>query len=58
MTPFTVKNLIPNFSYRKNVQGWFFTRNWTITFLRYSLTYSVILSSVFDEDRDKAHEKM
>jgi len=55
--PFTAKSLVPNFNYSKNVQGWFFIRDWTFEIFRYAFTISVTLISDMNEDRNLAHTK-
>lgn len=55
--PLTIKQFIPNFKFSKNVQGWFFTRNWSLCWLRYCLLFTVTITSDFNEDRRIAHEK-
>ena len=54
---FGIKQLIPEFSFSKNIQGWFFIRNWSITWLTYCLNYSIIIHGDFNESRAIAHEK-
>ena len=53
---FTIKQLIPSFKFSKNVQGWVFTRNWSITWFMYCLLFTVTKTSDTDEDRKIAHE--
>jgi hypothetical protein len=55
--PLTISQFIPRFKFSKNVQGWFFTRNWAIYWLRYCLLFTVTKTSDFNEDRNVAHEK-
>jgi hypothetical protein len=55
--PITKKQLIPSFSFSKNVQGYFFTRNWSISWFRYCLLFTVVITSDFNEDRNIAHER-
>jgi hypothetical protein len=54
---FTVKQLIPKFRFSKNVQGWFFTRNWSVTLFTYCLNYSITITSDTNEEHNIAHEK-
>ena len=54
---FTIKQLIPEFRFSKNVQGWFFTRNWSVTWFTYCLNYSITITSDTNEERNIAHEK-
>ena len=54
---FTIKHLIPSFKFSKNVQGWFFTRNYSITLFRYCLNYSITITSDVKDDRCLAHER-
>ena len=54
---FTKEQFIPKFSFSKNVQGWFFTRNWCLNWLTYCLQYSITIKSDLEEDRSIAHEK-
>ena len=56
-TKFKVANLLPIFSYSKNVQGWSFTRDYTITWLRFALRLSLIKRSDLTIDRNLAHEQ-
>jgi hypothetical protein len=44
-TKFTSTNLIPKFSFSKNVQGWVFTRNYTFECMRYAITLSLLITS-------------
>ena len=41
----------------QNVQGWSFTRNWTLNWFTYCLQFSIVLRSDINEDRNIAHEK-
>lgn len=54
---FRFKDLIPCFGFSKNVQGWSFTRNWTLNWFTYCLQFSIVLRSDLNEDRNIAHEK-
>ncbi len=54
---FTNKQLIPCFKFSKNVQGWFFSRNWWITWFRYCLLFTITKQSDFNQDRNIAHKK-
>jgi len=56
-TKFKVANLLPKVSFSKNVQGWSFTRNYTITWLRFAVTISLIKRSDLNIDRNLAHEQ-
>ena len=56
-TKFKAANLLPILSYSKNVQGWSFTRNYTITWLRFAVTLSLIERSDLSIDRNLAHEQ-
>jgi len=50
-------DLIPIISYSKNVQGWFFTRCWSINWLTYAISFSLIKISDLNQDRNISHEK-
>lgn len=54
---FRFKDLIPCFGFSKNVQGWSFTRNWTLNWFTYCLQFSIVLRIDLNEDRNIAHEK-
>ena len=54
---FKTANLLPDVSFSKNVQGWFFTRNYTITWLRFAVTLTLTKRSDLNIDRDLAHEQ-
>ena len=54
---FLPKQLIPKLSFHKNVQGWFFTQNYSFLWLRYCINYSVTVMSNTDENRSLAHEQ-
>ena len=56
-SPFTGKNLLPKLTFSKNVQGWFFTRNWTITLFRFACTISTTVTKDLDVDRNLAHDQ-
>jgi len=47
---------IPKFKFSKNVQGWSFTRNYTVYWLKWAITYSTIITSDLNIDRNVAHE--
>ena len=53
---FRLRDLIPIFGFSKNVQGWSFTRNWSLNWLTYCLCFSIILRSDLNEDINIAHE--
>ena len=55
-TKFKVANLLPKASFSKNVQGWSFTRNYTITWLRFAVTLSLIKRSDLNIARNLAHK--
>jgi hypothetical protein len=54
---FRVKDLFPKFSISKNVQGWFFTRIWSLNWFTYVVSFSIIKRSDLNEERNIAHEK-
>ena len=54
---FRIVDLIPIFGFSKNVQGWFFTRNYTLNWLTYCIQFSITKTSDLNEDRNIAHEK-
>ena len=56
-TRFKAANLLPNVSFSKNVQGWSFIRNYTITWLRFAVTLSLTKRSDLNVDRNVAHEQ-
>ena len=51
-----IKNLLPIFRYSKNVQGWFFTRNYTLELFTYAVNYSITIISDIDIDRSLSHD--
>ena len=53
--PVSIKNLLPIFSCSKNVQGWFFTRSYTLEWFTYAINYSITINSNFNIDRNVAH---
>jgi hypothetical protein len=55
--PLGLKCFIPRYSYSKNVQGWFFTQNWSVLFFTYCINYSLTIISDMSEERSSAHEK-
>ena len=54
---FRVKDLLPIFSFTKNVQGWFFTRVWSLNWFTYAASFRLIKKIYLNEDRSVAHEK-
>jgi hypothetical protein len=54
--PVRIKNFLPVFSYSKNVQGWFFTRNYTVEWFTYAINFRVMVNSDYDVEREVAHE--
>jgi hypothetical protein len=56
-TRLNAANLLPKVSFSKNVQGWSFIRNYTITWLRFALTLSFTKRSDLNVDRNLAHEQ-
>lgn len=54
---FRPKDLLPCFGFSKNVQGWSFTRNYTLNWFTYCLQFSVVLYNYLDEERKIAHVK-
>jgi len=55
-TSFSVKNLLPKVIFSKNVQGWFFTRNYTFVWLQFAATYWITIRSDINIDREVAHQ--
>lgn len=53
---FRFKDILPVFRYTKNVQGWFFTRNYTFELFTYALNYSIVINSDLSIDRMVAHD--
>jgi len=49
-------NYKPKFVYSKNVQGYWFTRNYTIYFCVWALTLTITIHSDFNVKRSIAHE--
>jgi hypothetical protein len=54
---FRLIDLVPIFSFTKNVQGWSFTRVWTLNWFTYAASFRLIKRSDLNEDRSIAHEK-
>ena len=54
---FRAKDLLPIFSFAKNVQGWSFTRVWSFNWFTYAMSFSLEKRSDLNEDRSVAHEK-
>ena len=54
---FRTKNLFPIFSFTKNVQGWSFTRVWSLNWFTYAISFSLVKRSDLNEDISIAHEK-
>jgi hypothetical protein len=54
---FRAKDLLPIFSFTKNVQGWSFTRVWSLNWFTYAISFRLIKRSDLNEDRSVAHEK-
>jgi len=54
---FRAKDLFPIFSFTKNVQGWFFTRVWSLNWFTYTISFILIKTSDLNEDRSLSHEK-
>ena len=47
---------IPKFEFMKNVQGWWFTKTYTIYWIRWALTYRIVTHSDYDVEINIAHE--
>jgi hypothetical protein len=47
---------LPKFEYSKNVQGWWFTQNYTLYWFIWAINYSITIHSDYDVERSKAHE--
>ena len=56
-TPFTAKNLFPKITFDKNVQGWVFTRNCTVTIFIFAVTLSVTNTTDLNTERSLAHDQ-
>jgi hypothetical protein len=54
---FRAKDLLPIFSFTKNIQGWFFTRVWSLNWFTYAVSFNLTKTSDFNENRSLAHEK-
>lgn len=54
--PLSLKNFVPKFEFSKNVQAWWFTRNFTLMWIRWALTYTITIHSDYKEARSLAHE--
>ena len=54
--PLSMQNIVPKFEFSKNVQAWWFTRNYTLTWIRWALTYTITIQSDLEEERTMAHE--
>lgn len=52
----TFKPMVPNVSFSKNAQGWFYTRYWSISWFAYCLQYSITITSDLKVDRKEAHK--
>lgn len=53
----SLNNFVPAISYSKNVQGYFFTQIWTITFLRYAITLRMVLVNDTNVERLVSHDR-
>ena len=53
---FDIKNLIPTFNFSKNVQGWFYIKNYTVILFRYAMTITIIKTSDLFINRQIAHD--
>jgi len=47
---------LPKFDYMKNVQGWWLTRTYTLYWFIWALTYTIVIHSDYDVERNVAHE--
>ena len=54
---FRTKDLFPIFSFTKNVQGWSFSRVWSLNWFTYAISFSLVKRSDLNEHRSIAHEK-
>jgi len=54
---FRAKDLLPIFSFTKNVQGWSFTRVWSLNWFTYAISFRLVKRSDLNEDRSIAHKK-
>jgi uncharacterized protein YjcR len=57
LASFRLHDLIPCLGFSRNVQGWFYTRTWSVNFLTYCLQLSIVNTSDLNEERSIAHEK-
>lgn len=56
-TPIRPIDFSPHFEFSKNVQSWYFTRNWSLTWFIYQITFSATLISDLSENGEYAHQK-
>lgn len=54
--PLSLRHWIPKFRYSKNVQGWWFIRNFTLCFIRWAITLTITIQSDFKVERGMAHD--
>ena len=54
--PIRVIDFFPIIKFSKNVQGYNFTRSYTLRWFRYAVTYFKTIESCMDADRDIAHK--
>ena len=54
--PLKFKNFIPSFTHSRNVQGWFFTRNYTFEWFRYAINYRIVITNGLELNHSDAHE--
>jgi hypothetical protein len=54
---FRLKDLIPKVSFSENVQGWFYTRVYTLKWFTYAISLFLIKTRCLDQEREIAHEK-
>ncbi len=54
---FRLRDLLPIFSFTKNVQGWSFARVYSLYWFTYAVSINLIKISDLNENRSAAHEK-
>ena len=50
------KNFIPSFTHSRNVQGWFFIRNYTFEWFKYAVNYRIVIKDREELSHNDAHE--
>jgi hypothetical protein len=54
---FRLIDLVPRIHFSKNVQGWWFIRDWSFYWFTYCLSFTIVIQSDVNEDRNEAHER-